>query len=108
VEWKEPNDPSNPDDVAAAEREMQMTTGTVANPIFGKDGDWPQVIKDLVAEKSKAQGLESSRLPEFTQEEIDSLKGNVPSCDFLTIIAVFFVCIFILVPLYIKHTVFDR
>jgi lactase-phlorizin hydrolase len=82
VEWKEPNDPSNPDDVAAAEREMHMTTGTVANPIFGKDGDWPQVIKDLVAEKSKAQGLKSSRLPEFTQKEIVMIRGKTLTLTF--------------------------
>jgi beta-glucosidase len=74
-EWKEPFDPTNPGDVAAAEREMQLTTGLVAHPIFHKDGDWPPVIKQLVLEKSIAQGFNTSRLPDFTQEEIDMLKG---------------------------------
>jgi hypothetical protein len=74
-EWKEPNDPNNPDDVAAAEREMQFTTGIIAHPIYSSTGDWPPVIKQLVYEKSIAQGYTSSRLPDFTQDEIDSLKG---------------------------------
>lgn len=75
-EWKEPLDPNNPEDVAAADREMQLTTGLIAHPIFSSEGDWPPVIKQLVAEKSKAQGLPSSRLPDFTAEEIKLLKGS--------------------------------
>jgi beta-glucosidase len=76
AEWKEPFNPENEDDVAAANREMQLSTGLVAHPIFSEKGDWPAEIKQLIAEKSKAQGHESSRLPDLNEEEIELLKGR--------------------------------
>lgn len=72
-EWKEPLDANNPDDVAAAEREIQLTMGLIAHPIFSKAGDWPQIIKDQVAKKSSH--LKKSRLPAFTKSEIKRLRG---------------------------------
>ena len=53
---------------------MQFGFGWFANPIFGS-GDYPQVMRDMVAAKSAAQGYPQSRLPEFTEEEIEYLKG---------------------------------
>ncbi|CAG9861428.1 unnamed protein product, partial [Phyllotreta striolata] len=44
------------------------------NPMF--NGDWPDIVKDRVAERSKAEGLASSRLPAFTPEEIEFIKGT--------------------------------
>lgn len=46
-----------------------------AHPIYSKDGDWPTIVKERVKEKSFQQGLSISRLPEFTQDEIDFIKG---------------------------------
>lgn len=45
-------------------------------------GDWPRVVKDRVAMRSKKEGFEKSRLPEFTTEEIDFVKGTF---DFLAL-----------------------
>lgn len=73
-EWKEPLDANNPDDVAAAEREIQLTMGLIAHPIFSKTGDWPKIIKDQVAKKSSH--LKKSRLPAFTKSEIKRLRGS--------------------------------
>ena len=72
--FSEPFDPEDPTHVEAAERKMQFNFGWFANPIFGS-GDYPQVMRDMVAAKSAAQGYPQSRLPEFTEEEIESLKG---------------------------------
>lgn len=67
-DWKEPNDTSNPSDVAAAERAMEFFLGWYANPIF-VNGDYPEIMKTMVAEKSAQQGYNTSRLPAFTEEE---------------------------------------
>lgn len=73
-DWKEPASGSEKDK-AAAERAMQFKLGWFANPIF-KNGDYPDIMKARVAEKSKQQGLNTSRLPEFTAEEKKEISGS--------------------------------
>lgn len=46
-----------------------------SHPIFSKEGGWPQVMEKIIAEKSKKEGLNHSRLPPFTQEEIELIRG---------------------------------
>jgi beta-glucosidase/6-phospho-beta-glucosidase/beta-galactosidase len=72
--WKEPAT-TDPADQAAARRSFQMELGWFAHPIFSKDGDYPLVMRERIAELSKQEGRASSRLPKFTQEEIKTLKG---------------------------------
>lgn len=50
--------------------------GIYANPIFSKQGDFPQIVKERVALKSLSQGFQRSRLPEFTPEEIELVRGS--------------------------------
>lgn len=59
---------------AAAERIMQFSLGWYANPIFS--GDYPSIMKDRVAARSLLEGLEFSKLPEFTELEVDYIKGT--------------------------------
>lgn len=40
-------------------------------------GDYPEVVKSTVAKRSKAQNYPRSRLPTFTKEEIEYMKGTV-------------------------------
>ncbi|XP_049633864.1 lactase-like protein isoform X2 [Suncus etruscus] len=76
--WGEPVDISNPKDVDAAERYLQFCLGWFANPIYA--GDYPQVMKDSIGRKSAEQGLGLSRLPVFSRQEKNFIKG---SSDFL-------------------------
>lgn len=73
--WMEPLNSSNPDDVIAAERALQFFVGWFAHPIYGA-GDYPAAMKEAVARKSREQDLNSSRLPELTEEEIAYIKGE--------------------------------
>ena len=51
--------------------------GGFAHPIYSKDGDYPQVMKDRIANLSRAAGLSQSRLPSWTSEEIQYINGEV-------------------------------
>lgn len=50
------------------------------HPIFHKDGNYPQIVIDRIAKRSALEGFKRSRLPSFTSEEINWIRG---SADFL-------------------------
>ncbi|XP_030752211.1 myrosinase 1-like [Sitophilus oryzae] len=77
--WHEPSSNSTQDQ-EAAERQNLFNYGWFADPIVF--GDYPDVMKQRIAERSQLQNLSQSRLPSFTDEEKAELKG---SYDFLTI-----------------------
>ena len=62
--------------MAASERAMQFKLGWVAQPIFG-NGDYPEVMKVYIGNKSMAQNYSMSRLPAFTKTEMDYQKGII-------------------------------
>ncbi|NXS88978.1 LPH hydrolase, partial [Erpornis zantholeuca] len=74
-EWAEPRNPHNQEDIEAAQRFMQFLLGWFAHPIF-KNGDYNEVMKRRIQERSLAQGLSKSRLPEFTESEKQRIKGT--------------------------------
>lgn len=74
-----PKDANCPEDVEAVELAQQFSIGWFAHPIF-VDGDYPPIMKNKIAEISKMEGREKSRLPEFTEEEKKFIKGT---SDFL-------------------------
>nr|AJE75668.1 putative glycosyl hydrolase [Chrysomela lapponica] len=61
-------------DITAAETRMQFDLGWYANPIF--NGDYPEIMKSRIANRSKGEGRDVSRLPEFTDEEKIALNGS--------------------------------
>jgi len=73
-DWKEPAT-ENEDDIKAAERAMQFKLGWFAHPIY-VNGDYPEVMKEMVAEKSAAQNLTDSRLPEFSEDDKERIVGT--------------------------------
>ena len=69
-----PKDPNRLADIKAAERFNQFSLGWWANPIFG-NGDYPDVMKWQICNKSFEQGFDDCRLPVFADEEKMILKG---------------------------------
>ncbi|NXO71925.1 LPH hydrolase, partial [Phainopepla nitens] len=74
-EWAEPRNPHSQEDIEAARRFLQFLLGWFAHPIF-KNGDYNEVMKIRIRERSLAQGLSKSRLPEFTESEKQRIKGT--------------------------------
>ncbi|XP_050512617.1 myrosinase 1-like [Diabrotica virgifera virgifera] len=71
-------DSDSQEDKDAAERMLQFNYGWYANAIV--NGNYPKVMRNVIARRSAAQGLSKSRLPDFTSKEIQFIKG---SFDFL-------------------------
>uniref|UniRef100_G3WYB3 Lactase n=1 Tax=Sarcophilus harrisii TaxID=9305 RepID=G3WYB3_SARHA len=74
-DWAEPRDPSKQEDVEAARRYVQFMGGWFAHPIF-KNGDYSEVMKTRIRDRSLAAGLSKSRLPEFTEDEKKRINGT--------------------------------
>lgn len=79
AQWFEPKTDKE-EDIKAADRGMQWFLGWMAHPVF-VNGDYPEIMKERILEKNKAQGL-TSRLPSFTSEQKRLLKGTA---DFLAL-----------------------
>jgi len=79
VNWAEPRDETNEDDLAASEAHLQFNLGWYAHAIF-KDGLYPAVMREKIDAKSSEQGYPESRLPSFSEEESQMING---SSDFL-------------------------
>ena len=77
-----PKDADRVADSEAVNRYNQFSVGWWANPIFG-DGDYPDVMKWQIGNKSLEQGLNSSRLPEFTDTQRRLLKGTNGICGLI-------------------------
>ena len=73
--WSEPLDPLNHADVEAAERSINFYGGWFGHPIL-VNGDYPDVMKWRVGNRSQEQGLSESRLPAFTEHEKTLIKGK--------------------------------
>uniref|UniRef100_A0AAR5QGS6 Myrosinase 1 n=1 Tax=Dendroctonus ponderosae TaxID=77166 RepID=A0AAR5QGS6_DENPD len=61
-------------DLEAQERYIEFEVGWWANPIFL--GNWPQIMIDRIADRSRLEGFARSRLPKFTEEEINYINGT--------------------------------
>ncbi len=73
--WFEPKNPDSEFDRQAAENARIIELGWFADPIFG-DGDYPKLLKEIVANNSHLQQLSSSRLPEFTEHDKRMIAGT--------------------------------
>lgn len=71
-----PKDSNNSSHIEAAERAFQFNLGWFAHPIYSKTGDYPPVMKEYITENSQIDTHQTSRLPSFTTEEIEEIKGT--------------------------------
>ncbi|XP_020865148.2 lactase/phlorizin hydrolase [Phascolarctos cinereus] len=74
-DWAEPRNPSKQEDVEAARRHVEFMVGWFAHPVF-KNGDYSEILKTRVSDRSAAAGLNTSRLPEFTEDEKRRINGT--------------------------------
>ena len=72
--WQVPEDPTSQIDRNISDRAIYFKFGWFAEPVI--KGDYPQVMKDFIATKSRQQGLAKSRLPEFTTKEKKYMKSK--------------------------------
>ncbi|KAK7580156.1 hypothetical protein V9T40_000785 [Parthenolecanium corni] len=69
-------------DIDAANRAMLFRFGWFAHPIYSNEGDYPEIMRQTVDKNSDKEGRNWSRLPKFTADEIEAIKG---SFDFFAI-----------------------
>ncbi|XP_054009123.1 myrosinase 1-like, partial [Hylaeus anthracinus] len=74
--------PKNSSDILSAVVGFEFVAGWTLHPIYAKNGDYPEIMKEMIAAKSKQQGYARSRLPEFEPEWIDYIRG---ASDFLAV-----------------------
>uniref|UniRef100_A0A1I7ZFL9 Protein kinase domain-containing protein n=1 Tax=Steinernema glaseri TaxID=37863 RepID=A0A1I7ZFL9_9BILA len=72
--WIEPASDTRPDR-DAAEQAFQFQFGWFANPIFSANGNYPLMMWNRMNEIARKEGRTSSRLPTFTQNEIELLRA---------------------------------
>nr|XP_049701706.1 myrosinase 1 [Helicoverpa armigera] len=68
--------PEKTTDDEATKLAIQMWEGRYAHPIYSKSGGWPPELEKILAENSKKEGYPYPRLPPFTPEEIEFVKGT--------------------------------
>ncbi|KAL4705461.1 hypothetical protein ACJJTC_007033 [Scirpophaga incertulas] len=69
-------EPAKRSEKKIAELAMENSAGRYSHPIFSKEGGWPPALEKLIAENSKKEGFVRSRLPIFTKEEIELVRGT--------------------------------
>jgi beta-glucosidase/6-phospho-beta-glucosidase/beta-galactosidase len=72
--WFFPANLSSSDDIEASARAFDFYWGLFGHPLFL--GDWAPRVKERIAELSKKENRTGSRLPAFTSEQIQALKGS--------------------------------
>ncbi|KAJ9579871.1 hypothetical protein L9F63_004473, partial [Diploptera punctata] len=62
--------------IQACERLEMFELDLYAHPIFSKEGDYPALVKEIVANNSAARGFRRSRLPALSRQEITHIQGT--------------------------------
>ncbi|XP_049765179.1 myrosinase 1-like [Schistocerca cancellata] len=74
TDWNEPAEDTQ-ECRDAQRRKFEFEMGLYGHPIF-VDGDYPAVVRQRVDNNSAAEGRPRSRLPSFTEEEKQYIKGS--------------------------------
>ena len=73
--WGEPKNAWSEEDIDAAQRYMVHQIAHWVDPLYY--GDYPTEMKNQIGRLSRDEGWETSRLPEFTDEEKVLIKGTL-------------------------------
>ncbi|XP_063616861.1 myrosinase 1-like [Cydia splendana] len=73
--WAEPKS-NSAKDKEAAQLYLKTHVGWYAHPVYSAEGNYPPELIKLVDEKSRQQNYSRSRLPKFTPEEVDYIRGT--------------------------------
>lgn len=80
MRWFEPEDATLAEDLEAVEVSYQFANYWFLNPLLHAHGDYPDLVRLKLDIKSAEQHYKRSRLPKFTDEELDRIRGSL---DFL-------------------------
>ncbi|KAJ9595812.1 hypothetical protein L9F63_012996, partial [Diploptera punctata] len=76
IMWPIPVNTTSRDDWEATFQYLLFSVGWFTDPIYSEQGDYPSVMKQIIAENSAHQGFPHSRLPNFTKDEVEYIKGT--------------------------------
>ncbi|KAJ8710355.1 hypothetical protein PYW07_009721 [Mythimna separata] len=68
--------PFTPEDQEVTDLTIDHWEGRYAHPIFSKEGGWPRKLEKLLNDLAKKEGYKQPRLPPFTPEEIQLVRGT--------------------------------
>jgi len=71
---------SDTNDTQLIDRALEFSLGILAQPIYGENGGYPQLVLDTIEENSKNEGLPVPRLTQFNSTWMKLIQG---SADFL-------------------------
>ncbi|XP_063629355.1 myrosinase 1-like [Cydia splendana] len=69
-------EPETEEDAELTELVKAISIDRYCHPIFSAAGGWPPALERYIAQKSAEEGEPRSRLPPFTQEEIELVRGS--------------------------------
>lgn len=61
-------------DLESSKIAFEFEVGWTANPIFSKEGDYPEIMKEILEKRSQLEGRRKSKLPTFSKEWIEYIK----------------------------------
>ncbi|KAJ8710543.1 hypothetical protein PYW08_009058 [Mythimna loreyi] len=68
--------PFTPEDQEVTDLTIEHWEGRYAHAIFSKEGGWPRKLEKLLNDNAKKEGYWHPRLPPFTPEEIELVRGT--------------------------------
>ncbi|KAJ8710546.1 hypothetical protein PYW08_009061 [Mythimna loreyi] len=68
--------PFTPEDQEVTDLTIEHWEGRYAHAIYSKEGGWPPKLEKLLNDLAKKEGYKYPRLPPFTPEEVELVKGT--------------------------------
>ncbi|KAH9637946.1 hypothetical protein HF086_016372 [Spodoptera exigua] len=68
--------PATENDIEVTNLARQYVEGRYGHPVYSKEGGWPKELEEILANNSRNEGYPEPRLPPFTEEEKELVKGS--------------------------------